>query len=102
MAKKAVRGEKSQAIRDYFKANPKAKASEVVSALAEKGIKVSTPMVYTLKARNTMGKRRKQARAAGKDISLAISGLLAAKKLVDQVGGIEQAREALDALAKLQ
>lgn len=102
MAKKAKHGEKSQAIRDYFKASPKAKASEVVTALAEKGIKVSAPMVYALKARNAMGKRRKKARSAGKEIGLSISGLLAAKKLVDQVGGIDQAREALDALAKLQ
>jgi hypothetical protein len=102
MAKKAARGEKSQAIRDYFKANPKAKASEVVSALAEKGIKVSTPMVYTLKARNSMGKRRKQARSSGQTIGLSITSLLAAKKFVDQAGGIDQAREAIDALAKLQ
>jgi hypothetical protein len=102
MAKKAKHGEKSQAIRDYFKHNPKAKAPEVVAALAEKGIKVSTPMVYTLKARNTMGKKRKQARSAGAEISLSISRLIAAKKFADQAGGIDQAREALDALAKLQ
>jgi hypothetical protein len=82
--------------------NPKAKAFEVVAALAEKGIKVSTPIVYTLKARNTMGKRRKRARAGGQTISLSITSLLAAKKFVDQAGGMGQAREALEALAKLQ
>jgi hypothetical protein len=102
MAKKAARGEKSQAIRDFLKANPKAKASEVVTALAQKGITVSGPMVYTLKARNRMGKRRKQARSSGQTIGLSISSLLAAKRLVDEVGGIDQAREALDGLAKLR
>ena len=99
--KKSPRGTKSQAIRDYLAANKKAKASEVVAALAAQGISVSTPMVYSLKARNKMGKRRRKAESNGQTIGLSISGLLAAKKLVDTVGGIEQAREAINALAKL-
>jgi hypothetical protein len=49
-----------------------------------------------------MGKRRKQARSSGQTIGLSITSLLAAKKFVDQAGGIDQAREAIDALAKLQ
>ena len=99
--KKSPRGTKSQAIRDYLAANNKAKASEVVAALAEKGIAVSAPMVYSLKARKKMGKRRRKAEASGQTVGLSISGLLAAKWLVDAVGGIEPAREALNALAKL-
>jgi len=99
--KKSPRGTKSQAIRDYLAANKTAKASEVVAALAEKGITVSAPMVYSLKARKKMGQRRRKAEASGQTVGLSISGLLAAKKLVDAVGGIEPAREALNALAKL-
>jgi len=99
--KKSPRGTKSQAIRDYLAANKKAKASEVVAALAEKGISVSAPMVYSLKARKKMGKRRRTAEASGQTVGLSISGLIAAKRLVDSVGGIEPAREALNALAKL-
>ena len=99
--KKAVRGEKSQAIRDYLAANKKAKASEVVAALGEKGIKVSTAAVYNLKARKKMGTRRRKAEANGQTVGLSITDLIAAKKLVDSVGGIEQAREAINALAKL-
>lgn len=99
--KKAVRGAKSQAIRDYLAANKKAKASEVVAELAKKGIKVSTAAVYNLKARKRMGRRRRRAETNGQAIGLSITGLLAAKKLVDTVGGIKQAREAIDALAKL-
>ena len=99
--KKSPRGTKSQAIRDYLAANKKAKASEVVAALAAKGIAVSAPMVYSLKARKKMGKRRRKAEASGQTVGLSISGLLAAKRLVDAVGGIEPAREALNALAKL-
>ena len=99
--KKSPHGTKSQAIRDYLATNKKAKASEVVAALAEKGISVSTPMVYSLKARKKMGTRRRKAEANGHTVGLSISNLLAAKKLVDTVGGIEQAREAINALAKL-
>ena len=41
---------KSQAIRDYYKANPKAKGSEVVDALAKKGITVTANLVNTVKS----------------------------------------------------
>jgi hypothetical protein len=99
--KKQPRGAKTQAIRDYMSANKKAKASEVVSALAEKGISVTTAAVYNLKARKRMGKRRRKAEANGQVVGLSIDHLIAAKKLVDTVGGMQQAREAVDALAKL-
>jgi hypothetical protein len=99
--KKQPRGAKSQAIRDYLAANKKAKASEVVSALAEKGITISPTAVYNLKARRKMSKRRSKAEANGQVVGLSIDHLLAAKKLVDTVGGVQQAREAIDALAKL-
>jgi hypothetical protein len=101
MAKKPARGVKTQAIRDYLKTNKNAKAAEVVAALAEKGISVTPADFYNLKARKSMGMRRRKARAGGQTVGLSITGLLAAKKLVDAVGGIEQARAAVDALAKL-
>jgi hypothetical protein len=84
-----------------LQAHKKAKGPEVVAALAEKGIKVSLPMVYNLKARKRMGKRRRKAQAAGQDVSISLTNLLAAKKLVDEVGGIEQALSAVQALARL-
>ena len=99
--KKSEHGSKSQAIRDYLSANKTAKASEVVAALAEKGIAVSAPAVYNLKARQSMGKKRSKARKGGMTVTLSITQLLAAKKLVDEVGGVAEAREAIDALAKL-
>lgn len=101
LAKKAARGEKSQAVRDYLAANKKAKGPEVVAALAEKGIRVSLPMVYNLKARNRMGKRRHKAEAGGQAIGVSLDHLLAAKKLVDRVGSIDKAKSAVEALAKL-
>lgn len=100
--KKAPRGVKSQAIREYLAANKKAKASEVVTALAEKGISISPAAVYNLKARSSMRKRRRKAEEEGQVVGLSIDGLIAAKKLVDLVGGFEAARDAINALAKLK
>jgi hypothetical protein len=99
--RKAPRGAKSQAIRDYLSTNKKAKTSEVVAALAANGIPVSGQMVSSIKARRRMGKRRRKAEANGQVVGLSLTNLLAAKKLVDTVGGIDQAREAINALAKL-
>ena len=99
--KNSPRGTKSQAIRDYLAANKRAKAAEVVAALAEKGLTVTATSVYNLKARKRMGKRRRKAEATGQVVGLSITNLIAAKKLVDAVGGVDQAREAINALAKL-
>jgi orotate phosphoribosyltransferase len=99
--KKDAHGSKSQAIRDYLKVNKKAKAAEVVAGLAAQGITVTPAAVYNLKARKSMGKRRSKARTGGQTVTLSITHLLAAKKLVDSVGGFAEARDAIDALAKL-
>jgi len=53
---------KSQAIRDYYKANPKAKTSEVIDALAKKGITVTANLVTTVKS--THNKRHAAMKAA--------------------------------------
>ncbi len=43
---------KFQAIRDYYKKHPKAKAQEVVDALAKSGISTTTNYVMNLKSRH--------------------------------------------------
>ncbi len=59
---------KSQAIRDHFKSNPKATAQEVVDALASHGITVTTGLVRTIKfthnQRHTAKKAAKTAAAS--------------------------------------
>jgi len=52
---------KSQAIRDYFKANPKSKNQEVVDALAKKGITVTTNFVSTIKTTHNKAQADKKA-----------------------------------------
>ena len=54
---------KSQAIRDYYKVNPKAKTQEVVDALAKKGITVTTGLVRNVKSTHN---KKQAARKAAK------------------------------------
>lgn len=84
---------KSQKIRDYLAANPDAPAPDIAKAT-----RTSLPLVYAVKGR--AGKRRgKRASKASKGTDLAM--LVKAKKVVDQLGGIEQAQAAVNALARL-
>ena len=55
---------KSQAIRDYYKLNPKAKTQEVVDALAKQGITVTTGLVTTVKSKHN---KRQAAKKAAKN-----------------------------------
>lgn len=97
---KAKRGEKSAAIRDYLAANPGARTVDVVAALKKQRIRVSSQMVSNLKGKGGSGKPKK--RTAAKSGGLpSIEDLIAAKKLADQLGGVEQARAAIALLAKL-
>ena len=96
---------KSQAIRDYAKANPTAGPTAIVAALAEQGIQVTTAMASTVKSMAKKKRRAKRAAAAGaKPASdkISVAALIQAKKMAAEMGGIEKAKEALAALAKLQ
>jgi hypothetical protein len=104
---------KSQAIRDYCEANPTVGPKETAAALTKQGIKVSTAFVSTIKTKakknktqtpKRRGRPRKNAASSAKPASdkIALSSLLAAKKMAEQLGGVEKAQAALAALAKLQ
>jgi hypothetical protein len=113
MAASAVN--KSQAIRDYYSAHPRAKPKDVVAGLAEKNIDVSTQIVSTV--RYNMKKKRRGARrgrrAAAKVSNRSsvdngqrhgpelITTLIDAKKLSERLGGIDRAKQALKMLERL-
>ena len=66
MAKKS--GNKAQAVRDYLKTNPKAKAAEIVEALQQEGHQAdASPRLPTSRARSrrcgVLGKSAKAAEA---------------------------------------
>lgn len=108
--KKATSGvNRSQAIRDYLEIEPEATPKKIVSALAEQGVEVSEGLAsnvkYTSQAKQRggwkkvgRGRRGRRGAAAG---AISASDLFEAKRLVDEVGGIDEARKALDALEQL-
>jgi hypothetical protein len=105
---------KAQAIRDAAKdlGGKKVRPKDVIAALAEKGIIVSSPQVSsTLKAAGYRRTRRKGKPIASAHKSksaqhhdangLTLEHLLAAKALIAKIGSVEAAKKALDVLAKL-
>lgn len=101
---------RSQAIRDYFATSPNASLAEVKAALAKNGIKVSDSLINAVKYKKPKGIRgRKRGRPAVKGkgprpaaANVSIDLLVAAKKLVDSLGGIENATAAIDVLKRLE
>ena len=104
-------GQKAEAIRSAAKSlGKKVRPRDVIAMLKEQGIEVSSAQVSTtLKAMGMRRTRRGRGagvraaapRAIGRTESISINDLIAAKKLVEQLGGIEQAKTAISALAKL-
>jgi len=83
---------KAALIREFQAEKPDASAKEIVDALAAKKIKVTAAYIYALKAKN------------GKPKPAALGGveaLVLAKKMADQLGGVDKARDLLNALAQL-
>lgn len=108
MAKKSKSGQnKSQVIREFKAANPSATPMEIAEALNKTGLSVSPQFISTVlsNARKKGGKVGKRGRKPGRPTAKApvddLQHLIQAKKLVDQLGGIDAARAAINALAQL-
>lgn len=98
---------KSQAIRDYMAAHARAKPKAVAAALVGQGVQVTPMFVSAIKSASKKRGRRKaraaspgpgRPRGGAATTSLSIDHLVAAKKFVDQVGGVARARAAIEAL----
>ena len=119
---------KSQVIRDYYKRKPTAKPLEIVKALGKRGITVSAQQVSTtrmnaikqgilqipgseVKTETTPRKRRGRPKGSTKKktkpatsksaTTFSVDELLQAKTLVEKMGGLENARQAINALDKI-
>jgi len=99
---------KAAAIRDYVKANPDAGPQTVAAALKEQGFNCTPGYVSTIKSLSKKrgrksGRKARGAATEGIVVSegLSIKLLVQAKKLANQLGGIAQAKAAIDALARL-
>lgn len=101
---------KADSIRQVAQGLPKpVRPRDIVAALNEQGIAVSPAQVSQVLKSMGMKRRRRGRRPsamAGRSATsmpemLTLDNLLAAKKLVTQLGSIEAAKQAVDALAKL-
>ena len=92
MAKKQ-KVNKSHAVREYLKANPKAKNQEVVDVLAKKGIKLSANYVGNIKA--THNKRRRAVRKVVAKGGVGIPEVKAALAFLKFTGSVAKATKAL-------
>jgi arginine repressor len=109
----AERGSKAEAIRSAARSiGKKVRPRDVIAMLKEQGIDASSAQVSTtLKAMGMRRTRRgRDARVAAAAVArrastnsdrVSLNDLIAAKRLVEKLGGIDQARTAMSALAKL-
>ena len=88
------------------KMGKKVRPKEIIAALKEQGIIVTSPQVSsTLKAAGYRRKRRGKKATAGAAAvvanGLSLEALIAAKTLIQKVGSVKAAEEALAAMKKL-
>ena len=119
MAKKKARNSLSQSIRDHLQANASATPTQIVEALAKKGVKVSPGLAANVKYTSGPGAKKKSAkkkRATGRKKgakrtvrrkrpiaqTVDISALQAAAKFLATVGDAETAMAAIKQVQSLQ
>ncbi|MBC8871901.1 MAG: hypothetical protein H8E44_20930 [Planctomycetes bacterium] len=110
MAKKKSKVSKTQVIKDYLAAHPDAGPKEVAAAVNKQGLGITTNYVSNVKSKMKGKGKGKKKVAAKKTVAakqqaasdqISLSALLQAKKLVAKLGGVDQAKEAISALAQL-
>jgi hypothetical protein len=84
---------KTQAVREYFRAHKKAKNQEVVDALAKKGITITANYVGNIKA--THNKRRRAMRKVVAKGGVGIPEVKAALAFLKLTGSVAAATQAL-------
>ena len=84
---------KTQAVKVYLKANPKAKNQAVVDALAKKGITISANYVAAIKT--THNKRRQATRNVVAKGGVGIPEVKAALAFLKVMGSVAKATQAL-------
>jgi hypothetical protein len=84
-----------------------ARPRDIIASLAEDGVKVSRALVTNVLKRRGTGKKRGRKRArvvarrSASREAISMTGLLTAKRMVDEMGSVADAKKALDAFARL-
>jgi len=84
---------KTQAVRDFLKANKKATNSEVVAAMARLGILVTSNYVSTIKTKHN--KRRQVVKTAVATGTIGIPEIKTALAFIKSIGDVATAKQAL-------
>lgn len=99
---------RSDAIRDYLQEHPGAKPATIQRDLSDQGIEVSKALIANIKhrlkqkeARLASNKSHLLSPAMADDAAVSVPALILAKELVDQVGSIEKAKQAIYLLKTL-
>ncbi len=95
---------KSHAVREYMKAHPQAKPSEIVVALWQQGIEISRAYVSIIRG-NSKKRRRARRRAVNEVVEkrgVGIPEIKAALGLIKVCGGLAEAKEALAAAEQIR
>jgi hypothetical protein len=96
---------KADSIREALKTNPRAKTSEIVKILSDKGVKVLANHVYALKAHARM-KRKKHNRAAANvaareaGMTNPVQAVMEVRSLALRLGGLSHLKRLVDVLAE--
>lgn len=113
MSKTAEKINKSKMVREYLAANKDADANSVVEHFKSEGIEINKQFVYQTRTHMKNPKKRSakakakapaktKARTSSKPKINHYESLVAAKKLLDSVGGdLGQAKKSLETLTKL-
>jgi hypothetical protein len=98
------RTNKTQAVRDFIKANPGVRNIEVAESLGKSGVKVTANYVATIKGK--MKIRRKKVKKAVRSVvasrGVGVPEIKAAFALMKLAGGIKEATAALDAAQEIK
>jgi hypothetical protein len=107
MAKKQTVN-KSQAVKDYVKAHPEAKAGEITAALNKKGVDISVSYVANIKTKlNKVRKAKKapkQAEVVEKPVKnggLTIEQVKKVSLLMKTLGGLKGVNDVLDVVKEI-
>ena len=105
MCSNGTHGNKSDAIREELVKDPKAGSKAIIEALAARGIKVTSSLVYVVKSKSIHAKRkalRVNAEEAGRKAGLSnpVELVSRVKDLAREVGGLKQLRRLVDLLGE--
>jgi hypothetical protein len=96
---------KSQAIRDYLKEDPRATPKVIKEEMARRGITVTDSLVSLVKYKSgsrRRGRKRRGGRVARSAAnSFSGSDLLAVKAIMERMGSVDRVKEALSVVERL-